>query len=80
MGNGFTILAKLDAGNGFIQVKQCWGSYAPDFERTIEIADGSTSLFVTPAQLAELIAQVQSTQRHIAEALSESMNDATARG
>jgi len=52
-------------------VRECWGHSAPDFERTIEITDGPNSVFMTPEQLAELIAQVRLSEAELeAEGLS----------
>lgn len=70
MSNGFHIFARVDAESGedgYVMVRECWGTYAPDWVRTIEVlthsSDGTEgSVHVTPAELAELTRQLNEYQ------------------
>ncbi len=69
MSNGYFISAKVDtATGGYLMVKECWGNYAPDDRRTVEVTDGDVSLFVTPEELDALIDQVKLSQAELSQA------------
>ena len=61
MSNGWHMIANVETDDGHVSVREVWGSYAPDYQRTIEVTDGSTSLFITPEQMRDLINQVKLT-------------------
>ncbi len=68
MSNGYFISAKVATDDGYLMVRECWGNYAPDDRRTIEVTDGDVSLFVTPEELDALIDQVRLTQAELSQA------------
>ena len=59
MSNGWYIIANAETEDGHVMVRECWGSYAPDYQRTIEVTDGDTSFFITPEQMSILTEHLQ---------------------
>jgi hypothetical protein len=62
MSNGYFIIANVQDDDSFVMVREVWGNYAPDYDRTIQITDGHASLFITPEQMNGLIDQVEMTK------------------